>query len=80
MNEGEAAENLRRGTIGKGFFLGREEWFLARDSYGSLRPASYAYHLPSCPEWGITLATPSRVLKNSADEVFSECHAELVEA
>ena len=45
MNGGEGAENLRRGTIGKGF-LGREEWLLARDSYGSLRPARYATHLP----------------------------------
>jgi len=45
MNGGEGAENLRRGTIGKGF-LGREEWLLARDSYGSLRPARYANHLP----------------------------------
>ena len=33
----------------------RDNSLFAEKSCGKLSPASYAYHLPSCPEWGITL-------------------------
>ena len=35
----------------------RDNSLFAEKSCGKLSPASYAYHLPPCPEWGIMLVT-----------------------
>ena len=35
----------------------RDNSLFAEKSCGKLSPASYAYHLSSCPEWGLTLVT-----------------------
>ena len=39
-------------------------------NYCPLGPASYAYHLPSCPEWGITLAAVRRINISLFAEIF----------